>query len=263
MPSRPTTSDQPPRVSALVILTHDDDADSLPSIRKTLSAFGGGEVICVGAKGDGESPAVVGQHEGLGELLGRATEKARSKLLLICQYGATVGTGDLKEMLERIETPRPQPAEDSEPPMANVLDHVDIVVGRRPGRRGGGIGRMLRDSAFGIPVADIDSGVVLVRRKLLADIPLHSRSSFAMIELVAKANFMGHVLDEVLFSEDSGGGEPEDKPARRADARAMFREPKFPKRDPTATLKVATPRVVPQPKQSPQTPKRPRGKRKR
>ncbi len=262
MPSKSTTSDQPPRVSALVILTHDDDADSLPSIRKALSASGGGEVICVGAKGDGESPAVVGQHEGLGELLGRAANQARSKLLLICQYRATVGTGDLKEMLERIETTRAQPAEDSGPPMPNAADHVDIVVGRRPGRRRG-VGRMLRDSAFGIPVADMDSGVVLVRRALLADIPLHSRSSFATIELVAKANFMGHVLDEVLLSEDSGAGEPEDKPARRADAKAMLHEPKFPTRDPAATPKAATPQARGRPKRSPQTPKRPRGKRKR
>ena len=81
-----------------------------------------------------------------------------------------------------------------------VLD-VDVPANRPDCLGHRGLARELA-AAFGVPLADIDCGIVVVRRSLLEEIPLQSRSSFAVVELAAKANFMGHVLDEVALSNN-------------------------------------------------------------
>ena len=271
MPSKSNPAERTPRVTALVVLEPEADAPDLSALQQTLDACGGGELICVGDAGDGEHASVTASGAGLGALLGHAAEGAAGELLLICQHGATVGAEDLAAMIECIDARFAEPAEDSTaPPAPAGAERVDLVVGRRPQRRRG-MGRRLRDAAFGVPVADMDCGVVLARRQVLADIPLHSGSSFAVIELAAKANFMGHVLDEVPLSADTGAREPIDPAQRRADAKKLFREPDFPvrrpsekpdrkpsRRGPPAPPPALSVRSKPQ-----RRPRRPRGKRKK
>jgi hypothetical protein len=70
---------------------------------------------------------------------------------------------------------------------------------------------------FGLRYHDVACPFRLLRRDILARIPLQSRGPFAHVELLAKANFLGHVMGEEF---------PLDvvPPPSRGDARAILRE---------------------------------------
>jgi glycosyltransferase involved in cell wall biosynthesis len=65
-----------------------------------------------------------------------------------------------------------------------------------PGRRGL-LRRFLGRWVFGVRVRDPECAFCLARRHIFARIPIQANSSFALIEILAKANFQGCLLGEV------------------------------------------------------------------
>ena len=86
-------------------------------------------------------------------------------------------------------------------PLLEAIDQADHVVGRRPaGRWENGhavAGRLPRRLVFAVPLLDVHSPCRLHRLEKLTAIPLQSGSSFLDTEILAKATFLGHLLDEV------------------------------------------------------------------
>ena len=86
-------------------------------------------------------------------------------------------------------------------PLLKAIDQCDHVVGGRPAGDGRGarswLGRLVRRILFGIPVRDAYSPCKLHRREKLIAILLQSSSSFIDVEILAKATFLGHLIDEV------------------------------------------------------------------
>ncbi len=86
-------------------------------------------------------------------------------------------------------------------PLLKAIDHCDHVVGRRPAGPGASWKRWLaampRRLVFAVPLRDIHSPCRLHRLEKLAAIPLQSASSFLDVEILAKATFFGHLIDEV------------------------------------------------------------------
>ena len=113
-------------------------------------------------------------------------------------------------------------------PLLEAIDHCDHVIGRRPAGAWGQFRRWLASMArrlvFAVPLRDIHSPCRLHRLDKLAAIPLQSSSSFLDLEILAKATFFGHLIDEV------------DIPPMRArtgsrgwwaDCRRLLRDPRF------------------------------------
>ena len=85
-------------------------------------------------------------------------------------------------------------------PLLKAIDHCDHVFGCR---RLPLMGRLMRRLArlpwkffFAVPIADVHSPCRLHRRAALVQVPLQARSEFADVELLAKATFLGHLIDE-------------------------------------------------------------------
>jgi hypothetical protein len=109
-------------------------------------------------------------------------------------------------------------------PLLEAIDKCDHVLGRRPGHRWRQWLATLRwRIVFAVPVRDVHSPCRLHRREALAAIPLQSASSFAEVELLAKATFLGQLIDEVSVP-------PLAAPPPRidpADVQRVFRHPCF------------------------------------
>ena len=86
-------------------------------------------------------------------------------------------------------------------PLLAAIDLCDHVTGRRAlglARRVlRWIGSLPRKVIFAIPILDIHSPCQLHRSEKLAAIALQSASSFLDVEILAKATFLGHLLNEV------------------------------------------------------------------
>lgn len=143
----------------------------------------------------------------------------------------------------------------------DAFKDVDMVIGVRPGqgmppwltmvKR---VSRFLSRWLFGIPAMDFvpwygwsavrsrlrfrflygprlqdpGTGLILVRRAILERSPIQSEGSFAILELIAKANFLGAMIAEVKLSK------PSDMPVMKGrfaylpqDERIVSRHPKF------------------------------------
>jgi hypothetical protein len=112
-------------------------------------------------------------------------------------------------------------------PLLKAIDGADHVLGLRDLPRAGRIGRRLRRLPwrllFRVPLHDVHSPCRLHRREAIAAIPLQSRSAFADVEELAKATFLGHLVDEVRVPDLPA------MPGRSAlaDLRAVFKRPVF------------------------------------
>ncbi len=101
-----------------------------------------------------------------------------------------------------IVTTAVEPLSDSHvEPLLVALDHCDHVVGRRPAsfpvrvvQRAVWVAYRI---LFAVPVRDVHSPIRAHRLDKLAAIPLQSSSSFLDVEMLAKATFFGHLIDEV------------------------------------------------------------------
>ena len=116
-------------------------------------------------------------------------------------------------------------------PLLKSIDKCDHAVGRRPAGAVSGLGRRLgafwRGRIFGAPVLDVHSPCRLHRLERLRAITLQSKSAFVDLEVLAKATFLGHLLDEVdvpaLATADLG------RPSW-GDFFSVFRNPTFVRR---------------------------------
>ncbi len=88
-------------------------------------------------------------------------------------------------------------------PLLKAIDHCDHVVGRRAKSRSGRVGRWLASLPwrwlFAVPVCDVQSPCSIHRTATLKAIPLQSLTDFVTIEILAKATFLGQLLDEVAI----------------------------------------------------------------
>jgi len=113
-------------------------------------------------------------------------------------------------------------------PLLKALDQADHVVGGRPAGAGAAIARSLtrivRRIVFGVPVADVHSPLRLHRAEKLREIPLQSGSSFVDVEVLAKATFLGHVLDEPKIPALAG---PTWRKGSFRDLKVVFKNPTF------------------------------------
>ncbi len=86
-------------------------------------------------------------------------------------------------------------------PLLAAIDHCDIVVGRRKrsilGRLSRWLARIPWKFLFAVPVLDVHSPCRLYRLEKLAPMELQSTSEFLDVEILAKATFLGHLIDEV------------------------------------------------------------------
>jgi hypothetical protein len=86
-------------------------------------------------------------------------------------------------------------------PLLKAIEHCDHVIGRRPAGSREKWSRWLKSLArrllFALPLLDIHSPCQLHRLEKLEAIPLQSASWFLDTEILAKATFLGHLIDEV------------------------------------------------------------------
>lgn len=94
--------------------------------------------------------------------------------------------------------------------------------------------RLLARALFGVRYHDVACPFRLLRRDILARIPLQSVGPFAHVELLAKANFLGHMFAEKELPLPRGHHPPLDAPRSGggfrqalADCRRLLREPDF------------------------------------
>ena len=84
---------------------------------------------------------------------------------------------------------------------------------------------------FGLRVGDINSKFKLFRRAVFDRIEVQSDGEFVHAELLAKANFLGCMMDELVLADRH---QPPPLPDVREEMRRVFRDPKF--RSPVALL---------------------------
>jgi glycosyltransferase involved in cell wall biosynthesis len=184
---------------------------------------------------------------GEGRALARGLTAACHPLVFYCRCEPRYQTGDLRKLLREI-------------------DKVHIVSGFRSGRQAPAIvrlagmlyrgfcrvvfshaptpspgwlgwkrlfGRWCARLFFGVHSRDITCPYRLLRREILARIPLQSRGCFVHVELLAKANFLGHLIgEEIPLGDRQDSVFPEELRHERlrdvlADARLVFSHPDF------------------------------------
>ena len=107
-------------------------------------------------------------------------------------------------------------------PLLKAIDRADHVVGRRPGRSAWPMlpWRFL----LAVSIVDVHSPCRIHRRGCFEAIPIQSTSDFADVERLAKATFLGHLVDEVDVPELPSVRR---KRGRRRDLSTVFRHPTF------------------------------------
>jgi hypothetical protein len=193
--------------------------DPLPKAGARVVAFGAGEL------GVAERVA-----SGLAELLGKRGRVAET---VVCDATEGYGRG-LEHGLETAVLPLVLVTTAIEPwtaahldPLLAAIEHCDHVIGRRPAPGLSGVSRWLGGwparAVYGVPVVDAHSPCTLHRLDKLREIPLQSQSAFMNIEIIAKATFLRHLLDEVKVPPLAGMH----MAVSPADARLVFRRPVF------------------------------------
>lgn len=114
-------------------------------------------------------------------------------------------------------------------PLLDAIDRADHVLGRRPRtgreRAARAAWGLLWRLLFALPVKDVQSPCRLHRLDKLAAIPIQSEGPFAEIEVLAKATFLGHLIDEVAVPPlEPAGPRPR---GRLRDFLTVFRKPTF------------------------------------
>jgi hypothetical protein len=113
-------------------------------------------------------------------------------------------------------------------PLLKAIDHCDHVIGRRHAgdreRWSRWLKSLPRRLVFALPLLDVHSPCRLHRLEKLAAIPLQSASWFLDTEILAKATFLGHLIDEVEVPPLRGLLETA---GRWSDWNQVFRHPLF------------------------------------
>lgn len=133
----------------------------------------------------------------------------RVETSVVAVDGADPRLGDrIGEALASVEQPIVAILSAAEPPspahlkpLLKAINQADHVIGKRPAGPLAAVLRHLvripRRLVFAAPILDVNSPCRLHRLEKLRSIPLQSGSSFVNTEMVAKATFLGHLLDEV------------------------------------------------------------------
>jgi len=171
-----------------------------------------------------------------GALLQTALWSADTPLVLFVPGDESVGPKDVREFFERIDgtdivvgcrqigkSPALVRAGDM---LRRIMARIFLGYTPPPrlswsGWRGWPV-RWLADHVFGVPLADPMCGVLLARREIFDRIPIQSAGPFAHVEILAKANHLGCLLDEVALA----GGADRSAPFA-ADAWRLLHWPDF------------------------------------
>jgi glycosyltransferase involved in cell wall biosynthesis len=155
---------------------------------------------------------------GVGAALLSALRVAQYPLFAYTTLDYPYTPADLKKLLDRIDEAHVATGyrADAPPPaLARRLGRayrlaLRVLLGLTPrqplgwrGLRGSAYALLCR-ALFGLRVQDIDSGLKLFRRSLFARIPLQSHGPFVHAEILAKANFLGALMDEVPVAQRPG-----------------------------------------------------------
>jgi glycosyltransferase involved in cell wall biosynthesis len=173
---------------------------------------------------------------GEGAALRTALAVARHPLLFYALCDPRFQPADLGRLLHKSLDPRKPDPE---------IDHVHVLSGSRAGRRvplavrGVGVlwglfcrvvfshrparlpgwlgwrahaGRLLVRALLGVRYQDVACPFRLIRRDIFARIPLQSDGPFVHVEILAKANFLGHVLGGEEVKLGPGHHPPVDEP---------------------------------------------------
>jgi len=145
--------------------------------------------------------------QGYGAALRTGLAQAKHPLVFILPAGAGYSAVDLPRFLA-------------------AIDRVDIVLGYRPQRSW--LARKLAGWGayflFGLWVKDVRCPVRLYRRSAFHRIVIQSNSGFADVEILAKANYLEKLLDEVAVTWTPGAAP---SLASFSDFLQVFRKPEF------------------------------------
>ncbi|GIW86946.1 MAG: hypothetical protein KatS3mg108_1270 [Isosphaeraceae bacterium] len=86
-------------------------------------------------------------------------------------------------------------------PLLDAIERADHVLGRRPLRGPmlwqARFRKLIRSILFATPILDPHTPCRLHRREAISAIPLQSESCYVDVELLAKATFLGQIIEEV------------------------------------------------------------------
>lgn len=166
------------RIVVIAVQPTDPPGEAATAIRGLLAARGR----------DSDVVLVDPREARLGEAVERGLKGTTHPLALITREGSSWNAEQIDALL-------------------GAIAHCDHVVGRRKRGRLGGIVRWLAGIpwrwVFAVPVLDVHSPYRLHRLDRLGRIPLQSRSDFLDVEWVAKATFLGDLIDEVDVADSS------------------------------------------------------------
>jgi glycosyltransferase involved in cell wall biosynthesis len=198
------------------------------------------------------------EHGGEGAALRTGVAAANRPLLFYTLCDPQYRPADLGRLLDKRSGIVPS-AGSASPPSELELDHVHLMSGYRagvpvpawlrvvgwlwrafcwlvfsyparplPGWLGwnGHAERLLVRALFAVRYQDVSCPFRLLRREALRRIPIQSDGPFAHIEVLAKANFLGHVMGEEL-PLDVRPGPPSDLRAMWRELRRVWRAPDF------------------------------------
>jgi glycosyltransferase involved in cell wall biosynthesis len=226
LPILPPIADAP----LSVVLLARDDADRLERVTSNWVTYLNGlgrefELILVedGSRdGSGERVAEIARRhrhllvirhdypKGEGAALAAGLAAARYPLVCYCRCDPRYQPSDLRRLLKEIDKVhivsgyRAGRAPPSPVRTMGLVYRIfcTIVFSHAPAPSPGWLGwnrlfgRWLVRACFGVRSRDIACPYRLLRREILVRIPLQSGGSFAHVELLAKANFLGHLIAE-------------------------------------------------------------------
>ncbi len=183
------------------------------------------------------------RRQGVGACLRTALPVARHPLVLTltCEY--PYSPADLKKLLEAIDSAqvvagcRTEPA----PAWLQSIGSVYRLLARglfgvplqsSPGWLGwrAWLANQRERWVLGVRLHDPYCGVKLFRRAVLDQCPIQSDGNYAHVELLAKANFLGHLIAEAPLGRLSGSFKGRSEPrlgTEAADRRLVLRSPRF------------------------------------
>jgi glycosyltransferase involved in cell wall biosynthesis len=122
-------------------------------------------------------------------------------------------------------------------PMLKWIDEVHLVAGYRVPSTGKRISqtawwrRRLARTCLGVAMRDLGCYFVLARRAIFERIPIQSTTTFAHLEVLAKANFLGSLMTEVPVTVDSSSRDESrwecESGQVRVEMMKVFRNPDF------------------------------------
>jgi glycosyltransferase involved in cell wall biosynthesis len=200
------------------------------------------------------------QKRGLGAALRTGIEAAQYPLLGYTTCNKNFMPADLQRFLESIDNVDLVVGYRVGTPIPGWLVWLDrlyrlmvrVLIGMSPEARdcwpgwSGFRRRFLGRWIFGVRVRDPECAFCLCRQQIFSRIPIQSNSSFALMEILAKANFLGCWMAEVpvtFVPWKEAAADPENPRIIRREMRELFRRPDF---GPVVLPAPANPSTVPE-----------------